>query len=288
MGSSTTPTIQQLGGRIGALLHGFRLGPDLSDQDVEQIKIALDRNKVVFFRDQGHLTDETQIGFGERMGTVVGVPGMTHADIAELDSKLGVRANVWHTDVTFSPAPFAYSILRAVTSPPYGGDTTWANTAAAYESLPDALRTLADALWARHTNEYDYAAAFADQDPEKVAEMTREFRANRFETEHPVVRVHPRSGESTLLLGAFARKVLGVSDRASEQLLALFSEHVTRPEHVIRWTWQAGDVAIWDNQATQHYAVNDYDDQERVMKRVTIAGDVPVSVHGENSRSVAQ
>lgn len=287
MQTDVTVAIRQIGGRIGAVIEGIRLGPDLRDDEIEAIKAALDRHKVVFFRDQDHLTDEAHIGFGQRMGTVIGVPGMAPSEIAELDSKLGVRANVWHTDVTFAREPFAYSILRSVISPPYGGDTSWANTVEAYKSLPEPLQVLAGSLRAQHTNEYDYAAAFGDQDPEKVAEMTREFRANRYETEHPVVRVHPRSGESSLLLGAFARKILGVSERASELLLALFADHILRPEHCVRWTWRSGDVAIWDNRATQHYAVNDYDDQERIMKRVTIAGDVPVALDGSLSRSVS-
>lgn len=288
MTATTTLTVRKLGGRVGARIEGARLGPALSAPDLEVIWSALDAHKVVFFRDQDHLDDEAHIGFGSLLGEIVGVPGMEPMDIAELDSTEGTRANVWHTDVTFSTTPFAYSVLRAVVIPPYGGDTMWANTTAAYATLPPELATLADSLWARHTNDYDYAAAFGDQDPEVVAAMTKAFRANRFESEHPVVRRHPRTGEPTLLLGAFARKLVGLPDRASDQLLALFADHIVRPEHTVRWTWRAGDVAIWDNSATQHYAVNDYDDALRIMKRVTVAGVVPVALDGRASRAVEQ
>jgi alpha-ketoglutarate-dependent taurine dioxygenase len=284
--STSEITVRKVGGRIGALIEGVRLGPDLTTGELAAVRAAANRHKVVFFRGQDHLDDESQIGFGRRLGQVVGVPGMAPADIAELDSRQGVRANVWHTDVTFSRTPFAYSILRGVTVPAYGGDTAWANTAVAYAELPAPLRQLADQLWARHTNDYDYAAAFADQDPEQVAAMTRAFRANRLETEHPVVRVHPETGERALLLGAFARKLVGMADKASEHLLALLAEHVVRPEHTVRWTWEPGDVAIWDNRATQHYALNDYDDQSRLMRRVTIQGDVPEGVDGRTSRAI--
>jgi taurine dioxygenase len=286
--TSTIPGIgaQRITGRVGAVLTGVQLGPDLSNEEVRSIRQALLDHKVVFIPDQGHLDDARHIGFGRLLGEVTGVPGLEPSDVAELDSRLGVRANVWHTDVTFVPQPFAFSILRAVEVPAFGGDTMFANTAAAYASLPEDLRNLVDGLWAVHTNDYDYAAAFGDQDPEVVAEMTKAFRSTRFETHHPVVRVHPETKERTLLLGGFAQKIVGHSARESAHLLDLLSEHITRPEHTMRWTWSVGDVAIWDNRATQHYAVNDYDDATRIMRRVTIAGDAPVSVNGQTSRAV--
>src|SRR5207249_11073611 len=104
-----------------------------------------------------------------------------------------------------------------------------------------------------------------------------------YETEHPVVRVHPETGERSLVLGNFVQKLIGYSKTDSAHLFNLFQSHITRPENTVRWHWQAGDVAIWDNRATQHYAVNDYGDQHRVVRRATIDGDVPVSVDGRNS-----
>ena len=108
-----------------------------------------------------------------------------------------------------------------------------------------------------------------------------------YETVHPVVRVHPETGRRVLLLGHFVRRFVGLGSTESSTLLALLQARVTRLENTIRWNWQPGDLAIWDNRATQHYAVSDYDDQYRSLSRVTLAGDVPVDVHGTPSRVVA-
>ena len=109
-----------------------------------------------------------------------------------------------------------------------------------------------------------------------------------FETEHPVVRVHPETGERSLVLGYFIQRLIGQTIGNSRTLFDLLQSHVTRPENTVRWRWQAGDVAFWDNQATQHYAVNDYGEQPRVMRRVTLAGDVPVSIDGLRSKARSQ
>ena len=109
------------------------------------------------------------------------------------------------------------------------------------------------------------------------------FTGTIYETEHPVVRVHPETGERTLVLGNFVQRFVGLPKYDGQKLFDLFQSHITAPENTVRWNWQTGDVAIWDNRATQHYAVNDYGDQHRVVRRATIDGDVPVSVDGRNS-----
>ena len=112
------------------------------------------------------------------------------------------------------------------------------------------------------------------------------FLSTVFQTEHPVVRVHPETGERALLLGQFVKEILGVSASDSRYLFDLFQRHVTRLENTVRWHWTPGDVAIWDNRATQHYAIDDYGDLPRRMHRVTVAGDIPVGVDGFTSRAV--
>jgi len=285
---SGTPTVVQIGGRIGARLDGVRLGPDLAPEVVARIRAALLAHKVIFFRDQRHLDDDGQLGFARLLGEPTAahptVRGST-AHILPINSERS-KADSWHTDVTFVDRIPAASILRAVTLPPYGGTTTWANTVAAYEALPVPLKNLADQLWAVHTNAYDYAAeveVISDDLDERLAAYREEFRAVNYETEHPVVRVHPETGERALLLGHFVREFVGLNSKESHALFHVLQDRVIRLENTVRWSWAPGDVAIWDNRATQHYAVSDYDDHHRLLHRITLAGDVPVGVNGGRS-----
>ncbi|WKG04960.1 TauD/TfdA family dioxygenase [Mycolicibacterium sp. HK-90] len=291
MTAPTTPalTVKKLGSRIGARLDGVKLGGDLDQDTVAEIRRALLEHKVVFFRDQHHLTDEGHHAFARLMGKPVGHHALKTDDaplITPLDSEYA-KATRWHTDVTFVPDYPAISILRAVTLPEYGGSTLWASTAAAYDALPDPLKHLTENLWAVHSNRYDYAAAPVAALNEEQQRMREAFEKPDFRTEHPVVRVHPETGERTLLAGDFTRGFLGLDSHESAMLLALLQRRITVPENSIRWDWAPGDVAMWDNRATQHRAVDDYDDQRRIMHRVTLAGDVPVDIHGRRSRPLA-
>ena len=287
---STLLDIRPVAGRIGAEVAGVSLSADLSDAAVHAIETALHRHKVLFFRDQTHLDDAGQEAFAERLGQPQAHPTVPVRDgtryLLELNSEHGGRANSWHTDVTFLPAYPKASILRAVTSPASGGDTVWANTAEAYARLPEPLRDLAGQLWAVHTNAYDYAAAKPDARREDVERHRNVFASTVYETEHPVVRVHPVTGERTLVLGHFVKALKGFSTADSRRLFDSLQEHVVRLENTVRWRWREGDVAIWDNRATQHYAVDDYGDQRRIMRRVTLAGDAPVSIDGRTSRLI--
>ena len=148
-------------GRIGARVEEVKLSGDLQPEVLKEIKQALDKHKVLFFRNQHHLDDASQEAFAALFGEPYAHPTVPVKDktnyIFELDSDKGAKANHWHTDVTFVPEVPKYSILRGVTIPEVGGDTVWANTNTAYEDLPDGLKRLADELWGIHTNEYDYA-----------------------------------------------------------------------------------------------------------------------------------
>ncbi|MGV0741376.1 TauD/TfdA dioxygenase family protein [Mycolicibacterium sp. XJ870] len=286
--ATATLTVTKLGSRIGARIDGVRLCGDLSADVVSQIRGALLRHKVIFFRNQQHLTDDEHHAFAGLLGTPVGHPTIGQAMgqesiITPIDSEYA-KATRWHTDVTFTPNYPAASILRAVTLPSYGGSTLWASTAAAYDALPEPLKHLTENLWALHSNRFDYAAASTITLSEEQQLMRAAFEKPDFRTEHPVVRVHPETGERTLVAGDFARGFLGLDSHESATLLELLQRRITMPENTIRWNWAPGDVAIWDNQATQHRAVDDYDDQHRVMHRVTLTGDVPVDVHGRRSR----
>jgi taurine dioxygenase len=167
--------------------------------------------------------------------------------------------------------------------PEAGGDTLWANTVAAYHDLPEALREFAGKLWLLHSNVYDYVGNRQAVSEEGRRRYNEVFTSTRYETEHPLVHVHPETGERALILGHFAQKVIGYGSTDSAHLLAIFQEHIIRPENTVRWRWSAGDVAIWDNRATQHRAIDDYGSEPRVVRRVTIAGEPAVSVDGRRS-----
>ena len=280
--------IHPVAGRIGAEIRDVQLSADLQPAVIDAIQAALVEHKVLFFRGQHHLDDQGQEAFSHLLGEPIAHPTVPVREgtryLLELDGAR--RANSWHTDVTFIDAYPKASILRSVVAPVAGGDTVWANTATAYNDLSPALRALAEELWAVHSNEYDYAGAKPEVSVEQLENYRRIFTSTVYETEHPVVRVHPVSGEKHLLLGHFVKRLKGYSQADSQHLFGLLQSHVTRLENTVRWRWQAGDVAIWDNRATQHYAVDDYGTQDRVVRRVTLQGDVPVSVRGERSRTV--
>ena len=280
--------VRPVAGNIGAEITGVTLGGDLTPDEVSTVRTALNTHKVVFFRGQDHLDDAAQAGFAELLGPLTTahptVPGLeSEHRVFAVDSERGNIANSWHTDVTFVDKPPAYSVLRAVHLPPYGGDTTWANTVTAYASLTPELRQLADTLHGLHTNNYDYATTHASLGDERVAKYRETFTSTNYETEHPVVRVHPETGERALLLGHFVKRLSGLNGTDSGHLFDLLQSHVTRLENTVRWRWAPGDVAVWDNQATQHYAIADYGNQPRKLHRMTVAGDVPVGVDGFRS-----
>ena len=287
--TSTPVGAEPLAGNIGAEITGVDTGGPLTDDAVAGIRQALLRHKVVFLRDQD-LDYPRQVAFASRLGpltlghpTLASPPGQPLLE--EIDSHKGGRANYWHTDVTFVDRPPAVTLLHAVVIPPLGGDTLWANTVTAYQSLPAELRDLADRLRIVHTNDHDYASVYGrgERMDTTLAAQLEQFVSTVYHTEHPAVRVHPETSERALLLGGFARTVRGFSPDASRDLIRLLQDYITRPENTVRWRWREGDLAIWDNRATEHYAIFDYQGAHRRGERVTVAGPVPVGVDGRPS-----
>jgi taurine dioxygenase len=279
--------IKPVAGRIGAELSGVNLTTAITDAEFSTINNALLKYKVLFFRDQ-HLNDEQHERFSRLFGEQVPHPTVRSAEqgeaILHLDAK-ETRANSWHTDVTFVANYPKVSILRGVVIPPYGGDTVWANTATAYADLPQPLKQLADGLRTLHSNLYDYVVP-RDTNDLGIKRYREQFTAQVYETEHPLVHVHPETGERNLLLGHFVKNIQGVSSQDSKQLIRLFHDRITHVDNTVRWRWQVGDVVIWDNRATQHIAINDYGDAERIVRRTTISGDIPVGVDGRLSQAL--
>ncbi|WP_329253244.1 TauD/TfdA family dioxygenase [Streptomyces sp. NBC_01478] len=272
-------TVTPLTGTLGALISGVDTAVTPDAETVGELRRALLRHKVVFLRDQG-LDYDSQAAlartFGElTLGHPIYAAPENRPEVREIDSRQGTRANHWHTDLTFVDRPPAIAFLHNKIAPEYGGDTMWADTVAAYEALPEPLRALADRLRVVHSNDSDYTDA--------TVAARREYVSTLFETEHPAVHVHPETGERALLLGGFARRAAGLAPQASRDVLRLLQEYVTIPEHTVRWRWRPGDLAIWDNRATQHYAVFDYGTRDRRAERCTVTGTVPVGVDGRPS-----
>ena len=197
--------IHPIAGRIGAEIRGISLSAELDAATVDAIQAALVRHKVIFFRGQTHLDDQGQEAFAKLLGDPVAHPTVPVREgtryLLQLDGAEGQRANSWHTDVTFVDAYPKASILRNVVAPAAGGDTVWANTATAYADLPGELRELADKLWAIHSNEYDYAGVRPNAPVEKLEEYRKVFTSTVYETEHPVVRVHPSAANAACCWG---------------------------------------------------------------------------------------
>ncbi|VVJ18673.1 Putative alkylsulfatase (EC [Amycolatopsis camponoti] len=279
--------VRKLTGRIGAEIIGLDPAGDLDAAQVAFLTDALYEHKALVFRNTD-LDDDGQLRFAARFGELTKahptVPAAEGAPtILPVDSELG-RANHWHTDVTFVLNPPKASTLRSLVVPPYGGETLIANAAAAYRDLPEPLRAFADTLRAVHTNDYDYV-----QPPETVDEREQarraQFVSRKYRTVHPVVRVHPVTGERGLFIGGFAQRIEGLSVSESRDLLRLLQSYVTRPENIVRVAWEPNQLVLFDNRITQHYAIDNYDGLPRRLNRVTVAGDVPAGIDGRPSES---
>ncbi|MGD0560052.1 MAG: TauD/TfdA family dioxygenase [Streptosporangiaceae bacterium] len=296
--SSARLDIAPTSGYTGAEISGVDLSSPLDAATVAEIRSALLTYKVVFFRDQriGHAE---QIAFARLFGKVTpahpheenppeGFPEILPIDSRRYEAQLGRKRtsydSSWHTDVTALVNPPAASILRAHILPPYGGDTAFANLVAAYENLPKGLRDFADTLDARHA----FAARAATG-----SQRDRKIRQAALVAWHPVVRVHPETGERALFVSpgftAGPRELRGYTPSQSDAILRLLWEEATRTEYTTRFRWAPGSVAFWDNRATAHLAVPDagHLGHERVLYRVTLEGTAPEGVDGRTSELVS-
>ncbi|MFE0255303.1 TauD/TfdA dioxygenase family protein [Streptomyces sp. NPDC059010] len=281
--------IHKVTANIGARVSGVDISQPLGGETVAALREALNVHKALVF-DDVNLDDETQQAFVRHFGdvttahpTVSSVSGVPN--VLPVDSERGRAANHWHTDVTFVLNPPQASTLRSITIPPYGGETLIASSAAAYRQLPEPLRQLADTLWAEHTNDYDYAVPDEEVDDDQAARRA-EFTSIKYRTVHPVVRVHPLTGERGLFIGGFAQRIVGLSPGESRRILDLLQAYVTRPENILRHRWSENQLVLFDNRITQHYAIDNYDGRPRRLHRVTVAGDVPVGIEGKESYSI--
>ena len=268
---------------LGAEISGLDLRQPLTPEIVAAIRAALLRHKVVFFRDQD-ISHEDHVRFGRYFGDLEGHPVTSHVpgfpEILHIEAADGMKlreeivplvrvANKWHTDVTFRAAPSMGGVLRMRHMPPLGGDTLFADTAAIYRDLPDALKDKLATLTAEHDIIQSYGY--------RVDEAKRqELRAAYPPMIHPVIRTHPETGEKHLFVNkVFTTRILGLPEDEAKTLLAELLDRVKTPEYQVRFRWTPNAIVFWDNRATQHYAILDYWPQERIVERVTIVGDAP-------------
>ena len=268
---------------LGAEISGLDLREPLTAEVIAAIRAALLRHKVVFFRDQD-ISHEDHVRFGRYFGDLEGHPVTSHVpnfpEILHIEAADGMKlreeivplvrvANKWHTDVTFRAAPSMGGVLRMRDMPPLGGDTLFADTAAIYRDLPDALKDRLATLTAEHDIIQSYGY--------RIDEAKRqELRAAYPPMVHPVIRTHPETGEKHLFVNkVFTTRILGLPDDEAKSLLAELLDRVKTPEYQVRFRWTPNAIVFWDNRATQHYAILDYWPQERIVERVTIVGDAP-------------
>ncbi|OEV03367.1 taurine dioxygenase [Streptomyces oceani] len=259
---------------IGAEVRGVDLSRPLDPALRAELNRALLEWKVLFFRGQ-HLEPAAQRDFARNWGELETNPLLDRGSSAEVVrfDKGGDAAptfeNVWHADVTFRERPALGAVLQIREAPPVGGDTMWADMAAAYDNLSDEIKERIDGATAVHDFLPGFARFFG---PERLAPMQEVFPP----VEHPVVRTHPETGRKLLFVNtSFTTHLTGMPRRESDELLRQLVQQAHVPEYQVRFRWQAGDVAFWDNRATQHYAVDDYAPHRRVAERVAIAGDRP-------------
>jgi alpha-ketoglutarate-dependent taurine dioxygenase len=301
----TTLEIRPLAGHIGAEIHGVDLSRPLEPETVAEIRSTLVAWKVVFFRDQ-HLSQDQHIAFGRQFGDITPAhPTLPPAfpdypEILLLDNQAfgkreaedaGAKATSmapsiesrWHTDVTFVPNPPMGSILRGIVVPTYGGDTQWTNLVVAYEKLSEPLQRLCDELHAVHHNFLPISRG------ELSGALKKQFQSQDLRSVHPVVRVHPESGEKALFVNPnFTSHIVELSRAEGTHLLAMLYEHLSNPSFTCRFRWEPGSIAFWDNRATCHLVPTDVPPgAHRSMQRITIAGDLPVGPDGSVSYSLS-
>ena len=277
----TAIDVRPLSGRLGAEIHGVDLARPLDAETFGLVERAFLEHLVIFFRDQ-ELTPAQQVAFAARFGPIgrypFAEPIADHPDIIAVIKEPSQTTNfggVWHSDTTYLEIPALGSLLYAKEVPVRGGDTLFANMYLAYETLSPGLRRLLDGL--RAVNSAGKNKEILRSDHAASGAMTATaVDARGLRAEHPVVRRHPVTGRKALYVNrAHTVAFKDMSEAESAGLLDYLFDHAAREDFTCRFRWEAGSLALWDNRCTQHYPLNDYDGQRRVMHRATIEGDLP-------------
>ena len=270
--------VRPTSGALGAELLDINLAQELDAVVVADIRHALQEHGVIFFRDQ-RLTPEQHIAFAECMGPIninrffKTVPD--YPQIAEVRKEPAQSTNIgggWHTDHSYDQIPALGSILLACEVPSRGGDTMFACMGQAYDALSDGLKQTLKGLRAVHTSRHVFGVKAQQANPERKERFVNPELATQ-EAVHPVVIRHPETGRHTLYVNAsFTTHFEGWTEKESKPLLDFLYQHAASPEFQTRFRWEEGSIAFWDNRATWHYALNDYQGERRLMHRITIEG----------------
>ena len=273
--------IRPLSGALGAEVQGVDLSREISNSQFATIRQAFHDHSVIFFRDQD-LTPEDHIAFAQRWGAInvnrFFKPVKDYPMIAEVLKEPQQKKNIgskWHTDHSYDEIPAMGSALYAREVPPYGGDTLFASMYRAYETLSDGMKDMLEGLQAWHSSRHAFGAQrYQTDDPEgDYGDRLGNPEAAQQDALHPVVIRHPETGRKALYVnGDFTVRFDGWTEEESKPLLEFLYRHGARPEFTCRFRWERGSLALWDNRATWHYAINDYHGERRYMHRITIEG----------------
>lgn len=267
----TQLTVRRLTGAIGAEVKGVDLSQPLGDRTFATIHRAFLDHCILVFRGE-FLDPAAQTAFTHRWGEALHIPYLKQLEIPDHSevtaqtnigkARLGLVTEQWHSDSSFLPAPPAHAILAAHVLPETGGDTMFANQYLAFETLSEGMQCLLKGLRALHRGaKLAGILGIEDSAPSQS---------------HPVVRTHPETGRKGLYVNRLYTYCLeGMTEAESRGLLEFLFEHNSRPDFTYRHQWQPGDVVMWDNRCTLHYAVHDHGDAPRVMHRTTVAGEIP-------------
>ena len=274
----------RIAGALGAEIEGVDLAQDLPDGVLAEIRAALLENLVIFVRDQS-LTPDRQLVFARRWGEIHLHPFMEgmpdHPEVLEIVKRPTDKRNFggsWHTDQMFAPRPAMGTILYAKQVPSAGGDTMFTNQYLAFDSLSPGMQRVCESL---------RSVCYGDGFKKYGGKSRKEFYADKIGMKvkdpgdvqttsvHPLVRTHPETGRKALYIGGHVQHFEDMSDEESRPLIDFLMQHSRRPEFTCRFRWQTGSLAFWDNRCTQHFAINDYPAETRIMHRITVCGDEP-------------
>ncbi|MEZ5909255.1 MAG: TauD/TfdA family dioxygenase [Hyphomicrobiaceae bacterium] len=269
--------VKPISSAIGAVIEGVDLAQPLDNETFNTLYDAFNRHSVLLLRNQS-MSPEQHVAFSRRFGELEQhvlksdlLPGLP--EVYVLSNKGFGRAKAgwfWHTDLSYQKIPSKASFLHGLEIPSMGGDTMFASTAAAYDALSDKMKAFLDTLTAEH----DFRQGYEKYSKRWAAPIPEEAFKARPPVIHPVVRTHPETGRKSLYVNeGYTTRIMELSHEESEALLNFLFRHSTRAEFVYRHHWSARDLVMWDNRATIHQALSDYN-EPRYMHRTTISGDI--------------